>query len=240
MAASCGTHYGSADPDAGTDASAGVDASIDANTDGGAPAPPIAFVQVATASAGSVASLDVTLTAPVRSHDAVIVCFIVRAPAVVAAVTDPAGNVYATVVGPVLANGFNHYVAIATDVTGGFRLVTVKPSYQIEVLAYAHEYTGLARSNAFDVSASASATAATPGADGMASGFATTSADGELILGFGDTGGAAAGTMFNARSMADGNITEDSIGARAGRYQATATMQGGTSWTMIMATFRGP
>jgi hypothetical protein len=125
-------------------------------------------------------------------------------------------------------------IELASDVRGGPVTVTVElsdPGGNLDL--YVLEYTGLARSNAYDIGASQSGTQSA-----MASGSALTRDDNELIFGFGVAIGVDAGAGFTPRSTVADNVTEDMIGARAGPYQTTATMTNGACWEMIMATFR--
>jgi hypothetical protein len=212
----------------------------------------IAFVQSGAADngcwSGTLPTVTVPLNAPVTAHGTIIVALdFLQAAADVTlkGVTDSLGNTYTVNVppGPVVAGNEGPYltaIASASDVKGGNDIVTValsKPTACIEV--YVLEYSGLARSAAFDVGRSAGGT--TTATDGMASGIANTTAADELIFGFGFTNEAAtAGTGFTPRNKFHGNVTEDRMVSAVGSFQTTATMYPkGTSWVMMMATFRG-
>jgi hypothetical protein len=62
-----------------------------------------------------------------------------------------------------------------------------------------------------------------------------------LVFGFGvpKVGTVEAGTGFFARSTFDGNITEDTVAAAPGSYQATATAAQSGPWSMVVAAFKG-
>jgi hypothetical protein len=100
-----------------------------------------------------------------------------------------------------------------------------------------HEYAGIATSSAFDRASSANG--ATAAQDGMNSGSVTTTWPRELVFGFAETGTAAPGTGFTARSLYGDNVTEDRVVEAIGSYHATATMVGGSEWSMMVATFKG-
>lgn len=209
--------------------------------DSGTP-PAIVFVQAREGDTSSALNLPITFGSDVRAHSAIIVCISIYTLSVtLTGIRDIRGNTYTTVVGPYDANGTRHYLAVALDVASGPDTVTATVSGNPSPFLgmHIHEYSGLARQGAFDVG---SATAGTSAAvDGMVSGAKSTTADRELIFGYGVSSDTAyPGTGFTARSgFATGDVTEDKIVSVRGTYQATATMTVGNRWEMLMATFRG-
>jgi hypothetical protein len=241
--------------DPGTDANArelgDVSPSGDASPGGssdapdtGAPPPStaIAFVQAREDDTSTATSLSIAFGSDVGSHHAIIVCISIYTLAVtVTAVGDTRGNTYTMVVGPFDGNATRHYIAVALDVAGGPDTVTVtvsgNPAPYLGM--HIHEYSGLALRAAFDEGSAAAGTSSA--VDGMASGTKSTAADNELIFGYGVSSDTAyPGTGFVARSgFSTGDVTEDRIVSVRGAYQATGTMVTGSSWEMLMATFRG-
>jgi hypothetical protein len=212
------------------DAQVTSDASIDA------PLRPITFVQQATTKPIAVTT-TLDLPNPVESHDAIIIClnFPSATAATITDISDTLGNSYAVVVGPVTRTSNVHYVAAAFNAHPGTDTLSITlsaaPANDADLMAL--EYSGLALSNAFDVSANASGNGTA-----MASGTASTTAGHELILGYAEAASATAGTGFTEHSDQSGNIVEDFVAFTAGPYEATATTTGG-NWTMILATFKG-
>jgi hypothetical protein len=237
-----------AGPQSNADGSRDASPAGDSAPDGSAGAPDgatpttIAFVQAREDETSTGTSLSTAFGSDVGAHHAIIVCVSIYTLAVtVTAINDTRGNTYTTVVGPFDAHGTRHYLAVALDVAGGPDTVTVKVSGNPAPYLgmHIHEYSGLARQTAFDMGAAAAGT--TSAVDGMASGVKTTTADHELIFGYGVSSDTAyPGTGFTARSgFATGDVTEDKFVSIRGNYQATATMTAGSSWEMLMATFRG-
>jgi hypothetical protein len=204
----------------------------DAPSDGKGPA--IAFLQTAGGKNSSASSLMISFTNPVVAHDTLIVCTDV-ATSGSASVTDSLGNTYTAVVGPITDFSTRFYIFAAFDVAGGVDSVTITVTSAANTVfeGYIHEYAGL---TAFDTGAGEDGSAS--GTDAMTSGPVQTHFANELIFGFGTTGQAAPGTGFTQRSSFDGNVTEDALVTATGIYAANATMQIGTQWTMLVATFR--
>jgi hypothetical protein len=155
-------------------------------------------------------------------------------------ITDNFGDSYKVALGPVAdANDFTHYVEYAENLPSGDLSISVSlsspasSSFQV----YALEYYGLIPSGALDQTAFQNGTMT--GLDGMKSGSRTTTAPHELIFGYGESGGANAGTGYILRESFNDNVAEDAVVRKIGNYQTTATMVSGTNWIMIMATFKG-
>lgn len=198
---------------------------------------PINFIQVNTVKPTTAATM-LALGSPVTLHDAIIVClnYPAASGATLTSIVDTSGNAYNTIVGPIDTGGEMHYVVFAQDVKSGTDALTVTlsaaPTGGSDLFAL--EYSGLAFTNAFDVSSNNSGTATA-----MTSGNATTTTADELIVGYAEAGQATAGVGFTSRATLSGNLVEDQIVSSIGSYSATATTTGaGGTWTMIMATFR--
>jgi hypothetical protein len=200
-----------------------------------APLPVIAAVQ-AKASSSNTATNSLVLPGPVQSHNSVIACFtFTSGGAALQSIGDSLGNTYTVVAGPVVTNGYVHYVAIASNSAGGDDTVTVKLSAAIsggwDVLAL--EYTGLALTAPFDKTTYESGNSGS-----MTSGSASTSFAHELLIGYGHSTGMMAGPGYTARETTNNNLVEDQVVFTTGDYTATGTTMPGI-WTLILATFAG-
>jgi hypothetical protein len=171
----------------------------------------------------------------VLAHDAIIVCLTFPSGIVsLQAISDSLGNNYAQVVGPVVGNGYDHYIAIAANSAAGNDTVTVTLSGATagwEVLAL--EYTGLALVAPFDSDSYELGVGAA-----MSSGSVSTSSAHELLLGYGHSTDPTAGTGYTARDTGAESLVEDRVVFATGDYTATATTPPGV-WTLILATFAG-
>jgi hypothetical protein len=221
-----------ADADATPDAEAGVVAA----GDGG-----IQFVQVNAADFGIGLSGSLAFNAPVAAHDAIIVAvgYDVLSPV---SITDSFGTAYQQAVNVTQsatqtgAAPNETSIWYAFDVPGGPDTVNFSiqgyPTSYFEV--YIHEYAGL---GGFDVGATQAAR--TPMTNPVASGFAATTAAGDLVFGYGLDGTVTTGPGFTARSLFNADLTEDMIaGAAGGLAQATAFVTGGSPWILLMAAFK--
>lgn len=194
---------------------------------------PIGFVQNMDGHVNTITA-NVTFAAPIGAHHAIVACFDFNSNGVtVSDVSDSLGNTYAVIAGPFDRVGWRHYIAFAADSAPGVDTISITCTQFTSMQIYLHEYAGIRA-----VDQTAMAEGASTAADGMASGFATTTSAPELIFGYGETGRGGVGSGFTQRSSLDGNLTEDRIVDIAGDYQATATMVTGSDWTMMMATFR--
>jgi hypothetical protein len=238
MLAAC-TPFGASVPrdaeDAGPGSASGDGAASNATSSS------IRFVQAqSTTTTGSTA----TVTLPnVTAHDAIIlaISFVIAtsSPALVS-VKDDGNDVFTTPVGPVdRAALIRSLLAVALDVSGtpGARAITVTLDQPTTINLIAHEYANIALSGALDQGGTATGSSSLR--DGMQSPPVVITAPNELVFGYGETDITVAGTGFTERSNAYNCITEDKISAPPGRYTATATMAGGMSWAMLIASFKG-
>jgi hypothetical protein len=229
--------YNSLPEDGGPAESGSKDGTSTDSTSTDAPPAAITYVQ------GNVVSVKtqdaVVPLGSVRSHDAIIVCIDVDDETTgVSSVTDALDNTYIQVFGPIYAGGRQYVVYLAQDIDGGAStsVTATLGEYTNSVLeVFALEYSGLASSNPFDTSSNGMGTSS-----GETSGPATTRFSHELVLGFGGPGEIMMDSTFRlALRSTGGNIVESKFVTTAGKYEATATTTSGTSWEMIMATFRG-
>jgi glucose/arabinose dehydrogenase/PKD repeat protein len=154
-------------------------------------------------------------------------------------VTDTNGNQYLSAAPPTRwnNNAWSSQVFYAKNVAGGAN--TVKATFATAIndfgIVYAHEYSGIDRTNPLDVSAAAAGTGSA-----MNSGSATTTNPTDLIFGAGGSSYAVtgAGPGFTTRLTDFANRTEDKVVTSTGSYNATAT-QSGSAWVMHMVAFKG-
>lgn len=215
------------------------DAPVDAKRD--APrmidaADPVIAVAQAIASSSTTASASLAFPGAVAADDAIIVCFTFPNGNVsLQAISDSLANSYAQVVGPVVGNGYDHYIAIAASSPGGNDTVTVTLSAAVtggwEVLAL--EYTGLALSAPFDGDSYELGNGVA-----MSSGSVSTSSPHELLLAYGHSSAPMPGPGYTTRDTGPDSLVEDRVVFATGTYTATATTSSGI-WTLILATFAG-
>ena len=201
-----------------------------ASADG--PPPAIAVAQ-ATGGSSNAAAIQVTFSAPVQDHNAIILCFTYgHGGASLVSMADTLGNNYSLVLGPVVTNNLDHFVAFAPSSPGGTDTVTVTLSaapggWEMLVL----EYTGL---TAFDTATYNSA----PSGNMMSSGNVMTRSAHELLLAYGHSTTPMAGPGYTERAIRSSSLVEDSVVFAVGSYSATATTSPGI-WTLILAAFEG-
>jgi chitodextrinase len=142
-------------------------------------------------------------------------------------------------VGPVLWNAskYSNQVFYAGNIKGGVDTVTATFASAVTAfgIVYIHEYSGVDQTTPVDVITSALGTSGS-----LDSGSVNTPNANDLLFGAGVSMNTVthAGTLYNARSIAQGNITEDSTVSATGSYNATATNSSG-GWAMQMVAFRG-
>jgi hypothetical protein len=201
----------------------------------GATAAVIAVVQ-ATADDSTAAINVLSFDDQIQQHDAIIVCFsLPSGHATLGSITDSLDNTYSVVVGPIVTNGFGHYIAIAPDSPAGSDAVAVTlseaASADWELLAL--EYTGLSLTQPFDADAYDSGNGSA-----MSSGSASTSSAHELLFAYGHATGPMVGSGYTARDTGNNSLVEDEVVFATGNYDATGTATS-SIWTLILATFVG-
>jgi hypothetical protein len=161
-------------------------------------------------------------------------------------VTDSRGNVYRQALKfNNVAEGaeYDDTVALfyAENIAGGANTVTVSLSRAASLRFAILEYSGLATSNALDVTRSATARSTTPN-----SGSATTTAPGDLVLGIFSTQSYRTftpGAGFTARASVNAApntalLVTDRVLPAAGAVAATATLSGTDYWGAGLVAFR--
>jgi len=152
-------------------------------------------------------------------------------------VADSASNTYQIAIPTYRGNGLSQAIYFCPDIKPGSNTVTVtfnQPAIYVDLRVM--EYSGLAKTNAFDIGASASGSGAN-----ASSGAVNTSFASELLLGAGMTAATftAAGSGFTQRVITspDADIIEDTVTTATGTYSATAPLSSG-AWLMQIAAFR--
>ncbi len=210
--------------------------------DGRVPITP-AFVQTYSARNPGFASVTASLPADVMAGNLLLVGveFSPGAPFRLTGVTDDKNNRY-SLLGPFDGLGdLRHYLAYAIARTSGPTTITStldgapSPYYSLRL----HEYASTAQTGPIEVSAFATGTDSS--IDGARSGLITTTEPNELLFGYATFfgGSPGTGTEFTTRSTFDGDLTEDRLAPTPGGYEVTATMLGGSQWTVIGAAIRG-
>jgi hypothetical protein len=196
----------------------------------------ISLIQLTQNEVSKGKSVSVSFDAPTKSGNTIVAYVIWNNPGSVY-LTDSQGNVYAKPRNPTSwGSGNNAEVLYASNIAGGADTITA--TFQSPVSAfgvlYVHEFAGINTANPVDVSAASSGNSAT-----LNSGFATTTAAGDLIFGAGvsDNVVSTVGPGFSVLDVDFGNITESKIAGAPGSYAATATHIG-SSWAMEMVAFR--
>jgi hypothetical protein len=156
-------------------------------------------------------------------------------------VTDTIGNTYQQAV-RIDETGSGNTLAIyyAQNIAAGANTVRVTDTIAATLRFVILEYSGVATSNALDVTAAAIGNSAFPN-----SGSATTSANGDLLLGTvmaasGATYTAGGGYTIKERVPATNTrlVVEDQIQASAGTASASVTLGGADFWAAELAAFK--
>jgi hypothetical protein len=199
---------------------------------------PITFKQVIAVNPGHAATASAKFDKDVLAHSAIIVAIDADGAPTMSSITDSLANTYQPVASPHDGLVGRLWMVYALDSKAGPCTITVTLAAAANSFleVYAHEYSGIATANAFDVLRVADGTSGAT--DAVRSGTAPLGTN-ELLFAHVLSGTAVAGTGFTGRSNFDSNLTEDRIVAQAGTYEGIATMVGGAGWTMQMAAFRG-
>ena len=164
--------------------------------------------------------------------------------AVVSAVTDSKGNIYARAVGPTVQSGYGsqsvYYAKNIASAAAGTNSVTVTfasgaTSADIRIV----EYAGADPNNPVDVIAANSGSSATSSSNAVTTTNAT-----DLLLGANlvQTSTSGAGSGFSKRLLTtpDGDIVEDRMVTATGSYSASAPLSSSGPWIMQLVAFRTP
>ena len=203
----------------------------------------IQFVQVASATPQSTtASVPVAYPGSQTTGDLnVVIVGWHDSTASIQSVTDSAGNSYSLAIGPTSGTGLRQSIYYAKNILGSsantvtvtFNQSATKPDVRIL------EYSGVDVSNPLDVSAGAS------GNSNVAdSGFVTTSAANELVVGANTIAASnttiMAGAPFTPRviTTTDSEVAEDRLVNVPGSYHSWAPLNASGAWVEQVVTFR--
>lgn len=206
----------------------------------------ITLVQHASKDAGISSSSSLSFPANSTTGDWVAVCIRAGKSGQVLTVKDSNGNTYRTAfqfnVTADTPNGETVAIFYAENIAGGANTVTVSESIASNTLRFAIlEYSGVATANSLDVAVGAQGTSASPN-----SGAATTTSNGDLLLGVavtanGATDTAGSGFVIEDRVPAAPNtklITESQIQSTAGPASASASLGASDIWGAALAAFK--
>jgi uncharacterized repeat protein (TIGR01451 family) len=180
-------------------------------------------------------SISVSFTANNARGDFLIVTGSAARPASTLTISDTLGNRYVPAIGPVTDTTQNVtiYLWYVPVCKGGANTVTITPSTTAALEMHVSEWSGLAAVSPVDRTASATGTGTT-----VSSGPRATTANGELVFGYGWVlNTASAGAGFTPITRVNGDLTEYQIQSSAGSVAATFTQTSGT-WFALMATFK--
>jgi hypothetical protein len=156
-------------------------------------------------------------------------------PASTLTISDTLGNSYTAAMGPVTdtVQNVTVYIWYVANCKGGASTVTITPSGTAALEIHVSEWSGLAASSTVDQIASNTGTGTS-----VSSGPQTTTANGELIFGYGWVlNTASAGAGFTPISLVNGDLDEYQIQPASGSIAATFTQTSGT-WFAAMVTFK--
>jgi RHS repeat-associated protein len=172
----------------------------------------------------------------------IAVCVRAGVPGETISVSDSRGNTYQKVDQfNEIIDGDTLAIFYAENIAGGANTITVTDTTPATLRIAILEYSGVATSNSLDVTATATGTSVSPN-----SGSATTTANGELLVGMIMAGSAAtftAGSGYTTEEAvpAEPNtklMVEDQIQAAAGTASANASLATSDDWAAALATFK--
>jgi hypothetical protein len=152
--------------------------------------------------------------------------------------SDTRGNTYAAAgARRTWGTNWSSQVFYARNIAGGANAVTATFATALNGgwgVVYAHEYSGVDKTNPLDVE-----TAATGTSVGMNSGSVTTTSANDLLFNAGASASSvtAGGSGYTTRSTAFGNRTQDRNVSSVGTYNATMT-QNSVAWVSHLVAFR--
>jgi hypothetical protein len=217
----------------------GVNFTVQGTTNG------IALVQHTSKDAGTTTSSTLAFNSNNAAGNWIGVCVRAGRSAETFTVTDSRGNTYhqaiqlnMTVDTP---NGDTLAIFYAENIGAGANTITVSDTISGTLRFAILEYTGVATANSLDVTASAQGTSTSPN-----SGNATTTANGDLLLGAIATADAetftpSTGIEIREAVPAAPNaklVAEDNIQAGAGSAAAGASLSASDLWGALLAAFK--
>jgi chitodextrinase len=203
----------------------------------------ITLVQSAGKDAGITTSSSLAFTASNTAGNWVAVAIRAGQSGQTFAVSDTQGNTYRTAIQlNETSDGTTVALFYAENIAGGANTITISDSIEEGTLRFAiFEYAGVATASSLDVAASAQGTSDAPN-----SGDATTTANGDLIIGLissadGATFETGSEYVIEAQVPAPPStklVVQDQRQAAAGPVSAGATLNVSNSWGAIVAAFR--
>ena len=206
------------------------------------------LVQSKSKDAGTTTSSSLAFATNNTAGNFIAVCIRAGTSGQVFTVTDSQGNSYqqasqlAVTVGSTNGNALAIYYA--SNIAGGANTVTVSDTTSDTLRFAILEYSGVARSNALDVTVSSQGTSSSP-----SSGNATTTQGGDLLIGAVAALGSGTYTAGSGYALDQSIgtypnttlVAEDQVQANAGTASAGATLSSSQSWGAMLAAFKaGP
>jgi hypothetical protein len=191
----------------------------------------IAFVQAMSAQSANQPGVEVTLLAPTEAHALLVVAVSLdttgTAGGLPPTVNDDQGDTFQSRV-DVVSGTWGHFIFAAEDAAAGVQHLSVLTKDNIPMptmLAYAHEYSGVARNGGFVTSQPRASPCSVPGTDCMTTAAMDAPAR-SLLFGyvFNFNQLVEAGSGFTQRATRNDNITEDRVVDVPLAYPVTATM----------------
>ncbi len=205
----------------------------------------IALVQHASVDAPDSASSSLAFNSSNTAGNWIGVCIRAGAQGETFTVTDSSGNTYhqAAQLSDTLDTPSGNTIAIfyAENIAGGANTVTVSDTISGTLRFAILEYAGIATSNSLDITAGTQGSSASPN-----SGSATTSANGDLLLGAVATADAetfTGGPGYSVKEFVPAEpatklMVEDWIQMGAGSVSARAALGAGDPWGALIAAFK--
>jgi 5-hydroxyisourate hydrolase-like protein (transthyretin family) len=201
----------------------------------------ISLVQHTSKDAGTTTTSSLAFVNPNTTGNWIAVCIRGGWPGEVFTVTDSIGNTYRQAVLSSVNGLGTMGIFYAENIKGGANTITVSDTTSATWRVAILEYSGVATSNSLDVAASAQGTSTSPN-----SGNASTTANGDLLIGEIGTKNAAsftvgAGYTIEESVPAEPNsklIAEDQILSTAGLTSAGASLGGSDVWGAVLAAFK--
>jgi hypothetical protein len=197
----------------------------------------IRLIQDATSgSESSLANLSVAFPSANTAGNFLIITGTAARPRSSLTISDTAGDVFVTALGPVSdpSQDVTAYIWYVANAKGGANTVTITPTGGADALElHVSEWFGINSASPVDQTASATGSGAS-----ISSGAQTTTRNGELIYGYTfPNGNSSPGSGFTGLSLVDGDWDEYQIQPVAASVAATFTQQPAANWFALMVTF---
>lgn len=185
---------------------------------------------------GTSASRSVSFPAATSAGNLIVVSAGWGSGTATAAVSDSAGNVYQSAVGPVTNGSIRAQIWYAENIRGGSNTVTVTFSASAGHNVEIHEYAGVTTAGALDAVASGTGASTTP----TTSALTPTQAD-VLLFAYANISTTVtwtAGSGYTIRQSMNRGASEDRSVASLGSYAGSFTTSASGSWNALLAAFR--